>query len=71
MVNFLSATDFREIGAMLLKEGVWPPKLCTGIFGENEQSSSLRLLSEHNCIIIVTMTTYDEQGPIPFASGWR
>lgn len=24
---------FREIGAMLLKEGVWPPKLCTGIFG--------------------------------------
>lgn len=33
VVSFLSATGFREIEAMLLKEGVGPPKLCTGIMG--------------------------------------
>lgn len=33
VVSFFSATDFREIKAMLLKEGVGPRKLCTGILG--------------------------------------
>lgn len=39
----LSATDFREIEAMLLKEGVGPPKLVHRHFWE-------RMSSRHLCI---------------------